>query len=117
MSVKTVSLETAKLLKEAGFKKDCHFGFIDDEYECNPSPMEWPIYAPTSDELLEELPYNINLKGWNKYFSISKTDVQYYVSYMGGGSDNLCESNKSLPEALAQMWLYLRKEGLIEVKI
>lgn len=107
-----VSLETAKLLKENGFRKECHFGYCDGELECNPSPTEWPIYAPTTDELLEELPWHTQI------YKGTDGNLGQYICHLDarsviGQKETKWFYHKDLCEALAQMWLYLKKEGLL----
>ena len=118
--IQTVSLETAKLLKEAGFRQDTEMFWYP-----NPNGTTWDyilvtkdfkrvsgglIYtaAPTTDELLEELPSRLNEH--SGVLLIFKETDAYEVCY--GGHDNRF-INVSLPEALAQCWLWLRKEKLI----
>ncbi len=119
--IKTVSLETAKALKDAGFRQDNMAYYYPGELSCfkGPVSMEWGIEsglnshfkyaAPTTDELLEELPEIVK----DQRLNISKERNLYFVSYEY--EDNLlqCFHRKSLPEALAQMWLHLKKESLI----
>ena len=118
--IKTTSLETSKLLKSAGWTKVCHEKEIWDEWGI--------IYKPNTDELLEELPKLIKKDcGYERknkeepqivdwYFEIKfregKWEVGYhwyYYEYM----DGFTQKNESLPEALAQMWLWHKKENLI----
>ena len=116
--MKTTSLETSKLLKEEEFPqpqdREHYFWSCDSFNEKSPTAKftlhYHPIYrsdyfSPTTDELLEELPYAIN---------INKGSFEYRVSYhIVARVDNVNFFNKSLPEALAQMWLWLKKEKLI----
>lgn len=145
MSIKTVSLKTAKELKEAGFGqegihfyhyahkkineyhyRDCQVIGLRNDEAMYPSEHWDRISAPTTDELLEELPKLIKkndststpeIVDW--YFEIKYRDGKweagyhwYYYEYM----DGFIEKSKSLPEALAQMYLFLAKEGLLNAK-
>lgn len=117
--IKTCSLETAKKLKEAGFPQSSgkiywHWVKFDDEKHV----ILWPnasepdvvfAAAPTSDEILEELPFGA---GWNKLRIVRLANGAYTVSY--GLPPEFV--NESLSEALAQMWLYLKQQGLLEAK-
>lgn len=108
--IKTVSLETAKLFKEAGFRQDTEFMWC---YKPEPpklvpviefgKPMGRKLIcaAPTTDELLEELPLGfIRIERHNGCFIIEVPSLKYAKSHM------------ELPEALAQMWLWLQSENL-----
>ena len=121
-----VSLEIAKEMEKAGWKKETEFSYVKN---CNDVIMmitsfelsQWDgseikenYSAPLSDEILEELPDIAR----EYEFYIFKDDRGYIVGY---GDDNnvLSEDdeipfiNKALPNAFAKMWLYLRKEKLI----
>lgn len=135
MPIPTVSLSTAKLLKEAGFLQESEKWYVPD-YETRegvPEKLKYflqdgyegfiPRYryaAPSTDELLVELPNIIQYDGSigklgkeTKYLEIHKNNNGYKVMYKGF---HYCEveENKSLPEALAQMWIFLKKEGLLD---
>jgi hypothetical protein len=110
--IPTTRLETSKLLKDAGFRQDTYLYHVEcDDGEKNWYQLmqsgEWDdeereiISAPTTDELLEELPFQTKIyKG---------TENVYIISY-----SNLKDiSNEVLPEALAQCWLWLKKENLL----
>ena len=120
-----VSLELAKELKENGFKQDCLFeyqmakggifnvtnlmmsgqniqGIIVDRFS-----------APTVSELGEELPDEIN----SLFLKIIKMDKERWeVYYQDYAKENIivCGSAKSFANAMAKMWLYLKKEGLLD---
>ena len=99
-----VSLEIAKQLKESGWKKETEFCLeVDDEevrivkygsYICSRKYY----LAPLSDEILEELPENTEIK---------KVKKGYYI-YINSNSI----VDKSLPNALAEMWIFLKKGKL-----
>lgn len=85
--------------------------------------------APMADELLERLPYKIKIKDRKYLLEMGKGETGFYVSYCciyDEKSTSFCEEqecvglscsmNKSankLPDALSEMWLYLKKEGLL----
>lgn len=132
----TVSLETAKKLKEAGFPQ---YGIISlwrqgvprmdkpsGYYElCHTGLMRGEdIAAPTTDELLAALPAQIIKEGQAygleilKNYRPSPLGDKYSVSYVYTYSDSYAAlDNKflmgDLPEALAECWLWLKKEGLL----
>lgn len=126
MSIVTVSLETAKLLKEEGFKQNSYFAWTNTE-ESNEwiidrlfSASNYVIAAPTVCELLAELPDAI--KSDNKVYGlrIEKQLINVYtVWYYREEEHNeigLGEQffhNAFLPEALAACWLYIKNEGLL----
>lgn len=67
-------------------------------------------YAPTSDEILKELPRNINNFDLNiLWVSEEKT---WAITY--DMKNNLYTYDFNLTYALAKMWLYLKKEGYIK---
>lgn len=51
----TVSLDTAKKLKEAGWSKETIFD-MSDEWEIRSTKNNYPYKAPTAQEILDELP-------------------------------------------------------------
>lgn len=139
--IKTVSLETAKALKEAGFRQEMHFYWrcptefaikkipqayanyepelIAEKWSPNPHGAIQPIAAPTTDELLEELPeivkFFIDCPGASLsiQFTSDRTYFCYYAKHLNHIAICHSELNESLPEALAQMWLWLKKENLL----
>lgn len=116
MIIKTVaSAETSKLLKEDGFRQTTMFSWVsiykEKPFELlmgyNIDEHEW-YCAPTTDELLLALPeIGIVIV---KYKNVR--GVRYSVGYTAT-IDNHHIHHESLPEALAQMWLWLKKEELI----
>lgn len=109
--IRTVSLETAKKLKDEGFIQgtDLFWTEVDGSFQI--TPMRGIIHddyaAPTTDELLEELPWEINMNE----LTIEKGRLGFLIKY---GEISIYEQ-KELCECLAQMWLFLKKEGLLEV--
>lgn len=132
--IKTVSLDMAKLLKENGFRQDTSLiwakpfdinnNFTGDELEVETNDwlryqgMQHAIFcaAPTTDELLEELPEEIETIAKGS-LTINKLNNKYEVLYDDGLERLVCLmicTNESLSEALASMWLYLKREGLLK---
>lgn len=138
--IKTVSLDTAKKLKEVGFKQNSAlywFAFghgvrewqITDRILDNKSIKGWRNFennnretvmyaAPTSDEILEELPCNIKKERriyWLKIKKDKEGFLIYYVDDYGGDEmDELAVFQEViLCESLAAMWLYLKQQGLL----
>jgi hypothetical protein len=66
---------------------------------------------------LEELPYSIEVKDETYNLEVHKIDSGYVVRYQrdsGLYPGDIQQYDKySLPNALAKMWLYLKKEKLI----
>ena len=131
------SLELCKQLKEAGFLQDTHFKWnvwdkndelYIGEVDASWTQEEWENYtedynppkseffaAPTTDELLNELPHEVYCV---KDYTTVTTDpdspqVFYYRVNYGLGKKPVYFESRWLPNALAKMWLYLKKEGLI----
>ena len=137
-----VSLELAKELKENGFKQDCLFSWVVDvgkgkdpyvvytetlkaAFEISPKyglrEFKW-IAAPTASELGEVLPNFVYmcLSGGGRHgervgyvvgenFHARLLDEKYPKE-----RDNMNSFNdKNLANAMAKMWLYLNKEGLL----
>jgi len=103
-----VDLEIAKELKENGFPQNSHFIHSKDRYGHiistkiigNPY-SEKCINAPTSDEILKELP---------PLMYIWKCLDEYKIDY----PDIEVMKDKKLSNALAKMYIYLKKEGYIK---
>lgn len=128
MSIKTVSIETAKLLKEAGFPQRTgmvwrkYQGWICEPIENDYAEKGWYSVeieekaAPTTDELLEELPYD--------QITIAHNRDGFYVGCYKTGKIDPCDSgefmigfrNILLSEALARMFLHLKQQNLLENK-
>jgi len=124
-----VSLEIAKQLKEAGFKKETEFwwvmpNFLDTNKEFRIALKDNAVYqalnfggllkeqiiafypAPLATEILEELPV-----GYYATRLLDKDDKFYKCI----NSDFTKDFNgDNLADALAKMWLYLKKEKIIQ---
>jgi hypothetical protein len=109
-----VSLELAKQLKEAGWKKRVKSWWIK---QSNGKYQLWvgsyivkdKYPAPLATEILEELPREISIKQYPESDSV-RYQVGHNTDKMG--LQTFRYSN-SLCDALAEMWLYLRKEKII----
>lgn len=131
----TTSLELSQQLKEAGYPQESHFWWfkqLGTEDTSDPAfggYDEWVLVesaaidegymaqdrafaSPTADEILEKLPSSIV----NDYFWIEKKSWGYAVHlYPHGSPDSKHEEQgKTLADAAAKCWLYLKKEGLLE---
>lgn len=122
-----VDLEIAKELKENGFPQTSIYNWFwdncNEDYFVQIKALDEEdtliCSAPNSDEILRELPEEV--RGFK--FRIEKTnniwEVNYYIWEEAPGlmeevslGRELCE-DKKLSNALAKMWLYLKKEGYI----
>lgn len=125
-----VSVDTAKKLKEAGWTKLTKIVSIATQKSNLWRPIlsegmdlsiysEW-YYVPTAEEILRELPNRIKFiygqSGW-QYLEIYKADDDLYVfKYADYLHRNVKVGgiSKSLSEAAAQMWLFMKKGGYIK---
>ena len=133
MKTLCVSLETAKKLKTAGWKKPTALAWVKHspwflaenkelpEWELVPVSIfdirgyEESYYAPTAEEVLRELPEKIDLNEWRRdlqFIFISPEKGKWEVSY--GQFKKF--KNKSLAEAAAQMWLWCVEQGYIKTE-
>ncbi len=139
--MKTVSLETAKQLKEAGFPQESHFKWVEGSngkgkyfIECDErvitSHAGWDtVAAPTAEEILERLPTLIKsdqIDGRDReyHLEINKIDSGYDLRYIDRWTDLDTDkmartipnggyfANASFAEAAAKLYLYLKKEAL-----
>jgi hypothetical protein len=123
MSTRVTSLEISKQLKETGWKKETEFYWlpcfngVKEEWHlvpkkelCGCGGCKEALPAPLATELLEELPSELED---TCVLLIRKLEKEYEVGY---GVDSITKEfeDKSLPNALAKMRLYLKKEGLIK---
>lgn len=110
-----VSLEIAKQLKEAGWTKETEFWWViyDKDWflahiDEGLTDTNNQIPAPLATEILEELP-----KGKIRILNRYKHYEVYFEHDDKLPIDQQYITNMSLPEALANMWLYLKKEKLL----
>ncbi len=125
----TVSLEVAKELKEQGWTKKCQFwwksgGVLGGARKELVEMARVPSYgaantaysfceAPMAEEIIEELPIHLfDTKLW-----IYQTgDPVYAVRWKDTLEDDWRDKqicNKNLSDALGLMWIYLKKQKLI----
>ena len=133
-----VDLEIAKELKINGFVQKAIWYWIFDNYnqtnfiqhECLDEEDSLLCSSPTTDELLKELPNFIIENNTVYYLNIFRdtytcvygeyTECFYYVSYAThdgkslNAPNNICIEKDRLPNCLATLWIYLKKEGYIE---
>lgn len=131
------SLELARKLKEAGYPQEGEFWWKHYEQsevgelpilarddEINDGFMEDYYAAPLCTELLEQLPEYIDLPdGSRKYPLIYKDHYgdergQVYRAYLSDISNpnflgEMRFENQSLPNALAEMWLWLKENSYL----
>jgi hypothetical protein len=121
-----VSLELAKQLKEAGFPQEGEFWWVlfegEKEYVLFYKPESWgfgrtvidKIATPLATEIIERLPDFIINKNFLSVdiFELVKLRDSYLCKY--GVIKSLQDTN--LCNVLAQMWLHLKKEGLLKEK-
>lgn len=89
-----MTLETAKALKEAGWDKETiHFQYLDN--------YTIKLYLPSLEELLAVM----------RDVFLWKTKLCYHTQ-LNGKPETECMSNNPT-EAVAQLWLKLRKEGIV----
>lgn len=118
-----VDLEIAKELNENGFFQETEYYFVNNHFEHKTNAQFANNYdrkysAPTSDEILKELPSRIISKS-NQclyFLTIYKSYNTFHVAYYNEArSESLTLFNqKQLSNGLAKMWLYLKKEGYIK---
>lgn len=125
-----IDLKLAKELKKEGFPQKTHFSYAKSlKYgNLHLTTKElmtgwiavWEIYdAPTSDELLKELPFEINeyileiiryetgtIEADYTRYGLIDEDVEYLIQ-----SKKLFYKSS---DALAELWLDLKKEGYIK---
>lgn len=112
--MKTVSLQLATQLKEAGFPQESYFSWISDDdghWHVEDSSLfskeelqEYAFAAPTAEEVLEKIPGKEFAKIWKS------PDGHYYIPEEYNFADNL---SFTLAEAAGKLYLYLKKEGLL----
>jgi hypothetical protein len=115
----TTSLELSKELKENGFKQDSIFAWYKVNGKYHNSYYRHhekdDICSPTAEELLEELPEMI--EDDVVYFLTMRKDRVSYRSLNNNilGTGQIYYESK-LCNALAKMWIYLKKNNLLEGK-
>lgn len=128
-----VDLEIAKELKKEGFPQEGLWWWqFTYEIKYTPRvksgkyvPMGFKnCIAPISDEILKELPLHLEKKDNFYWLNISREAYDanskrsyYEISYDNWENkclDAICIEDDKLSNALAKMWLYLKKEGYIK---
>lgn len=130
--IRTVSLQTARVLKEAGFGQKAELFWaiyktrgrtpvlyhdtVADAYDVGET-----FAAPTSDELLEELRKvkydSMGFPALQIIWALGKWHVHYRnppTEWSKNGSQEVGIDNE-LPESLAKMWIWIKKEGILNV--
>lgn len=122
--IHTVSLPTARKLRENGFRQDTELSHVLawGKYQIAKTEKQVEGYdiffaAPTSDEILEELPATIigkvdSIPGEHGLI-IEKFNSQFDVSY----GDFCQREHKELCEALADTWLFLKQQNLLQPEL
>lgn len=129
--MKTVSLESAKQLKEKGYPQQSSYfwwtsalrtngkeefylpnDFIVDIGELNEFDYRKDYAAPTVDEVLDLLPERI--EGY-KTLGMGKVMGEWVIGYQKIGNElqAIRTVDKSLADAAAKMWLYLKENNLL----
>lgn len=106
-----VDLEIAKELKENGFPQTsfCSYDLMENFWH---GCIE-DFSAPTSDEILKELPKQIlDWYSLKIHRNILGEYCVYYKNRFGMLGDS--RSEYKLADALAKLWLYLKKVGYIK---
>lgn len=115
--MRTVNLELAKQLKEAGYpQRPVKYYWSEDKPTGEAllrnflKHSDWEIYyaSPTADEILEQLPQT----AWETYNLLGG---RYVIWYRDAQKNRVEFIEDTLSDAAAKMWLYLKKEGLLDV--
>lgn len=124
----TVSIETAKKLKEAGWTKPTKLIYTN-YYHGEPKDkmhLEFPAHttdpnklsAPTTDEILADLPGDITPIKKQYELAIFKNTKFYEAGYFIG--EDVCYeisyNSSQLCEALADLWLWAKENGYIKAE-
>ena len=121
----TATIETAIKLKAAGWTKPTELVYTN-YYHGEPTEkmhIEFPehttdpdkLSAPTTDEILADLPKTINGYANNDNKNVSyivgvfMREDTYFAGYIFYGINLIEFKNKSLVEALAELWLWAKK--------
>lgn len=131
---KTTSLETSRLLQESGFEVETERRWV--HFKAKKTVMEskidnWKVVnedwdaarlgyaAPTTDELLEEIPWRINDNHNPSDLMITRGPKNFTVRYVNAfkipfrSTPDRGFVNENLCECLAKCWLYLKQQGLL----
>lgn len=107
--MKTTSLELSKELKEAGFPQESYLSWmrVDEEYILGHYSKGVGVSAPTAEEILDLLPL-IAFDGGGRLTVVKLSNDDYEVKY-----GRYVERGATLAEASANMWLWLKAEGIL----
>jgi len=118
----TVDLDLAEELQENGFEQEGLFKWLRN-YGNTRRRVASPqnvirgevliCSAPTTDELFKDLPEKRKYHERIYILKISKYGVSYVNNRYPAFINMTLNKYKKLPNALAKMWLYLKKEKLI----
>lgn len=119
-----MNIELAKRLKEAGFPQgnciSAYWEISEDRIELwhtnNLQMCKFLCSAPNADEIAEKLPYRIEDKIFTYSLTITKDYTGYYAVYKCDiNSNTYCKHayGKDLTTALAELWLWAKKDGVI----
>lgn len=126
------SLDLCKQLKEAGYPQEratyfrwLNFGdlidgkdfrtLLSENFNSEDDTKEW-YAAPLATELLEQLPREINDEEWGDCTLVIHPWIKnkWNVGYNAEEGEPFYDvDNASLPDALASMYLWLKKEKLL----
>jgi|SRR5882724_1291020 len=130
--MKTVNRGLSEQLEEAGYPQENTYWFWAVEMDKGRETSRWslcqydhllpdhPKYAsPTADEILDQLPDNIDKDQFYNLF-IEKIDNEKwgirYTNSLPSRDEEISIAKRwgnSLADATAKCWLYLKKEGLL----
>lgn len=122
------NLELSKRLKEAGFPQESDFWWVNQPNGgLRTSGYKWKleskprtrilqyeyIAAPLATELLERLPAEIKNGGKEYWLRVGKNIPYYEIGYCDNGTCLPTTAGMTLPDALAEMWLWLKENDYL----
>jgi hypothetical protein len=123
----TTNLELSRELREAGYPQESYFyweKWITEEEgysllhyisitEWNEDDKNRMFASPTADEILERLPLFIKDNGHGRGRLVVEKGINgWTVGYINDWG-RMNKNDKSLADAVAKMWLYLKKNNLL----
>jgi len=123
-----VNIDQCKLLKDKGYPQDASFYWVhsisgsEDIVVSRESAVAYKpiIAAPMTDELLEKIPAMVTVEDVNYYLIIEKFphSNHFELNYVTEEDTTLHwganrQKGKTLVEACARMWLYLKENNLL----
>ena len=117
------SLELSKQLKEAGYKQEGEFWWAETSKGnllcsrettdiISTDDLESTYDAPLASELMERLPKELQIKKFEDFYQITFPAIE--MNRIAPNDEDALIQDENLCNALAKMWLYLKKEGLLE---